>query len=177
MTCQLFQCRCAMFFTLAVGVLSPCTTFAAEENSHENGPERNLSSRQTILKQAGLWPLPEVRPNVPAIINHRRNHAGYSVENVALETAPHCFCTGNLYRPLLRHDLVPAVLFIDDTDTNKSFTSERQIVCSQLARMGITVLACNTSCHKSANNGRLDSSSTANIWNSLRAIDFLVGLE
>src|SRR5207247_571014 len=75
-----------------------------------------LPSRQEILEQAGLWPLPEHRPGVPAIIAHGRNRSGYSVENVALETAAGCYITGNLYRPLLRHDLGPAVLVVDEPE-------------------------------------------------------------
>ena len=122
-----------------------CTAFADEK---VKDAEPTVPPRQAILEQAGLWPLPVERPNAHAVVAHRRSHSNYSVENVALETVPGCYCTGNLYRPLLRHDLGPAVLVVDDVDLNTRHASERQMLCAHLARMGVTVLACNTAWEK-----------------------------
>jgi putative membrane-bound dehydrogenase-like protein len=160
-----------------VNLLCPRTTFAPPNNSGDQNAEP-LPTRQAILEQAGLWPLPEGRPAVPAVISSRRSHAGYSVENVALETAPGCYCMGNLYRPLSRHDLGPAVFVVDDAEVSRRYSSERQILCAQLARLGATVLACNTTWDKPAENEKQpDAAVTAHFWNSLRAIDFLSHLE
>lgn len=125
-----------------------------------------------------MWPLPEVRPSVRAVIEHRRSHSGYSVENVALESAPGCYCTGNVYRPLLRHDLGPAVQLVEDFEASRRYAAERQILCAHLARLGVTVLACNTTWGKpSASDTQPHRPLAVHVWNSLRAIDFLVGLE
>src|SRR5438445_4321836 len=56
---------------------------------------RRKELREEFLKGAGLWPLPERQP-LNVIIHSRREHDGYSAENVALETMPGFFCTGNL---------------------------------------------------------------------------------
>lgn len=150
----------------------------AFENASNDASVAEPRSRQEILEHVGLWPLPEHRPSVAAICSPRRNYAGYSVENVALETAPGCYITGNLYRPLLRHDLGPAVLLVDELDSGQRFGDERQILCAHLARSGVAVLACNAQW-----SARSDSAAPQNaiplvsLWNQLRAVDFLVTLD
>lgn len=135
-------------------------------------------SRQELLEHVGLWPLPEQRPSVAALVGPRRNHTGYSVENVALETAPGCHLTGNLYRPLLRHDLGPAVLLVDEFDEGRRFGDDRQMLCAHLARLGVIVLACNTEWSEPTEApARRAATSLVSLWNRLRAIDFLVSLE
>src|SRR5438093_1564211 len=61
--------------------------------------DRRAAMREGFLRGAKLWPLPEKTPLQP-IIHGRRELDGYSVENVALETFPGFFCTGNLYKPV-----------------------------------------------------------------------------
>ena len=70
---------------------------------------RREELREEFLKGAGLWPLPEKRP-LNIIVHSRREYDGYSVENVALETMPGFFCTGNLYRPLKQDKPGPGIL-------------------------------------------------------------------
>lgn len=54
--------------------------------------------RRQILWCAGLWPMPERTP-LNARISGRIEHDDYTVENVAFESWPGFFVTGNLYRP------------------------------------------------------------------------------
>src|SRR4029079_6324291 len=95
-----FQGRSVALFTLAACLFCRYSSLGDEKVQNDEAPSQ-LPSRQSILETAGLWPLPELRPAAGAIIEHRRKYSGYSVENVALETAPACCCIGNLYRPLL----------------------------------------------------------------------------
>ena len=67
---------------------------------------------------------------------HTREHRGYSVQNIALETIPGFFQTGNLYRPLGSKDINAVVLISRDDDR-----AEYQIVAAHLARMGATVFS------------------------------------
>lgn len=151
---------------------------AADEDASKAATENRAPSRQTLLEQAGLWPLPDKRPSVPAFVEHRRKYSGYAVENVALETAPGCFVTGNLYRPLMRHDLAPAVLLVDKSANDSRFNTERQTLCAHLARLGVMVLACNTTEDLTSDGAKVaDESRAAQCWNTLRAIDYLVGVE
>ena len=50
-----------------------------------------------ILNAAGLFPLPKKEPLNP-IVRNKKKCVDYTVENVALETFPGFYCTGNLYR-------------------------------------------------------------------------------
>ena len=60
--------------------------------------KRRAAVRQGILEGAGLHPLPRKTPLNP-LRHSKRRHAGYTVENVALETSPGLFLCGNLYLP------------------------------------------------------------------------------
>lgn len=57
--------------------------------------------REHILVNCGLWPNPRKTP-LNAVISGRVERDGYSVENVRMETMPGVYLAGNLYRPLGR---------------------------------------------------------------------------
>jgi dienelactone hydrolase len=65
--------------------------------------------RRHILLSTGLWPLPE-RTALNPVIFGRLEREDYSVEKVYFESCPGFFVTGNLYRPLGRVGPFPAVL-------------------------------------------------------------------
>lgn len=139
---------------------------------------RRSTLRETFLKGVELWPLP-VRPAVNAIVNELRVYDDYSVENVALETLPGFYCTGNLYRPVGRKDLSPIVLCPHGHFRPLGrFREDQQIRCAHFARMGATVFSYSLV-------GWQDSTQTTHdhplvlalqTWNSLRAVDFLTAL-
>lgn len=65
--------------------------------------------QRQILVAAGLDPLPERTPLYPQI-SGRIERGDYSIEKVALETLPGYYLGGNLYRPLHPQGKVPAIL-------------------------------------------------------------------
>lgn len=65
--------------------------------------------RQHILASTGLLPMPERAPLNPRITG-RSEREGYSVEKVLLETWPGFFLGGNLYRPLGKPGPLPAII-------------------------------------------------------------------
>lgn len=69
---------------------------------------RKAQLRRQILAAAGLWPMPE-RPPLHAEIFGRIENKDYSIEKVLLETLPGYYLGGNLYRPLGRSGRFPAV--------------------------------------------------------------------
>jgi putative membrane-bound dehydrogenase-like protein len=141
--------------------------------------KRRAELRREFLKGAQLWPLPD-RPPVNAIIHSLRKYKGYTVENVALETLPGFYCTGNLYRPLNRKELGPAILCPHGHFRPLGrYRENHQIRCAHLAQMGATVFSYSMV-------GWQDSQQTTHddplvlalqTWNSLRAVDFVSGLE
>jgi putative membrane-bound dehydrogenase-like protein len=140
---------------------------------------RREELREEFLKGAKLWPLPE-RPPVKAIRHSLREYDGYSVENVAIETLPDFYCTGNLYRPLGRKDLGPAILCPHGHFRPLGrYRENHQIRCAHFARMGATVFSYSMV-------GWQDSRQTTHddplvlalqTWNSVRVVDFLSGLQ
>lgn len=144
----------------------------------ETWQQRRVQLRDNFLKGAGLWPLPEKSPLNP-IVHSRREYDGYSVENIALESMPGFYCTGNLYRPLKTKRPGPAILCPHGHFTPLGrFRAEQQIRCAHLARMGATVLSYSMV-------GWQDSQQTSHkdplvlalqTWNSIRALDYLAGL-
>jgi len=139
--------------------------------------------RARIQEGAGLAPWPQRTP-LNVIIRNPRAHDGYIVENIALESVPGYFVTGNLYRPLKPKPTFPVILATHghEFDRMTRFSSDTQSRCATLARMGATVLAVDMF-------GYGDSiqevgpeahphpfSMTIQAWNNIRALDYLLSL-
>jgi hypothetical protein len=146
--------------------------------------------RTRIQEAAGLAPWPKRTP-LNAIIRDRRTHDGYTVENVAFESAPGVFVTGNLYRPtgaigkhpviLSTHGHARPVTKPEDYDTHARFSPTMQTRCANLARMGAIVFSIDMFANGegiqlyglAAHRDTL--AITIHVWNGMRALDFLLG--
>ena len=140
--------------------------------------QRRAILRREFLKAAQISPL-VARPPVPAIIDELRSYKDYSVENVALETFPGYYCTGNLYRPVGRKDLGPVILCPHGHFRPLGrFRESQQIRCAHLARMGATVLSYSMVGYQDSTQTTHDDPLVLAVqtWNSLRAVDFLTSL-
>jgi dienelactone hydrolase len=146
--------------------------------------------RRHILLSTGLWPLPE-RTALNATIFGRVEREDYSVEKVYFESYPGFFVTGNLYRPRGRAGPFPGVLnphghWEEGRLTHHGLVSLPARGIS-LARQGYVAFLYDMV-------GYLDSRQVPHtfggpvaelwgisvmglqLWNSLRAVDFLVAL-
>ena len=148
--------------------------------------------RQRIQEGAGLAPWPKRTP-LNAVIHGRREHDGYSVENVFFESAPGCLVSGNLYRPLNAKPPYAAILSPhghtgpvnkpEDYEHQGRFEPEMQRRCATLAKMGAVVFSIDMfGCDDStqvvgASAHRQPLAFTIQTWNSTRAIDFLLSLD
>lgn len=148
--------------------------------------------RTRIQAAAGLTPWPR-RTALNPIIRDRRTHDGYTIENVAFEAAPGLFVTGNLYCPtdltgkhpvvLTTHGHARAVVTPADYDTYARFAPHVQTRCAQLARMGAIVFAIDMFAYGEGiqlygqDAHRDPRAITIQLWSSIRALDFLLGLE
>lgn len=160
-------------------VLSSLARMEGDNRDRGAWEKRRAELREGFLKGAGLWPLPKQGPR--SVIRHSlRSHDGYTVENVAIETLPGFYCTGNLYRPLATRRPGPGVLCPHGHFKPLGrFRPEHQIRCAHLARMGATVFSYSMV-------GWQDSQQTTHddplvlalqTWNSLKALDFLASLD
>jgi dienelactone hydrolase len=148
--------------------------------------------RQRIQEGAGLAPWPKRTP-LNAVVRSRRTYSGYTVENVCFESVPGCFVTGNLFRPtdakppyaamLSTHGHSRAIVNPEDYDNYARFSPGMQARCATLARMGAVVLSIDMfamgdgiqlfgqAAHKQP------VAFTIQLWNAMRAVDFLLEQE
>jgi hypothetical protein len=152
--------------------------FARGSATREEWQARARRVREGILRGAGLWPPPKKCALNP-IVHSRREYSGYDVENVAFESLPGFFVTGNLYRPKTGKLPFAAVLCPHGHFTYPGgggrFRPDMQIRCATLARMGAVVFSYDMV-------GWGDSTQTTHaiplvlalqLWNSIRCLDFL----
>ena len=148
--------------------------------------------RECIQQGAGLAPWPRRTPLNP-IIRARRIYDGYTVENVAFESVPGYFVTGNLFRPLNAKPPHAAILAThghagkikkpEDYDHYARFAPSMQTRCAALARMGAVVLSVDmfgmgdSILEVGEEAHRHPFSMTIQAWDNMRAIDFLLSLD
>ncbi len=145
---------------------------------------RAMRIREAILRGANLFPFPERTPLRP-LFHNKREHDGYSVENVAFESLPGVFVTGSLYRPTRGEGPYAGILsphgHWNEPGNYGRFRPNMQKRAATLARMGAVVLT-----YDMVGYGELrevgwthDHPKTLSLqlWNSIRAVDFLTSLD
>ena len=158
--------------------------------SRKQWEERRSSLRQQILSAAGLLPMPLKAPLRPRIIR-RLTYQDYSIEAILIETLPGYYLGGNLYRPIGKTVAAPAVLLPHGhwkrgrLEDDPSYSVPALGI--NLARQGYVVFAYDMV-------GFNDTQQTSHsfggwqevlwsfhpmglqLWNSIRALDFLQSL-
>ena len=160
--------------------------FAGEYSDQTAWKKRAAIVRQGMLGGMGLDSPPKKCELKPIVIN-KRTHKGYSVQNVAFESLPGYFVTGNLYRPLgeIRARSCAGIIsahghFGDrGGDGGGRFRADMQKRCATLARMGAVVLSLDMvgwgEATQYPHRGR--KTLALQTWNGIRAIDFLYTLK
>jgi hypothetical protein len=150
--------------------------FAQSYSNLEQWKARAEQVRKGILRGTELLPLPEKCPLKP-IIHSRRKYDGYTVQNVAFESLPGVFVTGNLYRPLKGKRPFAAILCPHGHFDNGRLRPDMQKRCATLARMGAVVFAYDMVGYGEWKNAgwkhSLPKALKLQLWNSIRAVDFL----
>lgn len=154
-------------------------------SSYSNAKEwrtRAAAIREQILTGAGLNPLPERTP-LNTIIHKKRNYDGYSVESVAFESRPGFLVYGNLYRPTSTTGKHVAILCPHGHARGirgGRLRPDQQQRCATLARMGAVVFSYDMVGFGDSEHHGWDHKHsqvmTMQLWNSIRAIDFLESL-
>ncbi|MBC7922354.1 MAG: acetylxylan esterase, partial [Ferruginibacter sp.] len=109
--------------------------FGATYRDRPGWEERADRIRRGIRQGAALEGVPQNTPLKPRV-RGRRTYDGYTVENVAFESLPGFFVTGNLYRPVRKQSSYAAILSPHGHGPNLRFGESVQKRCATLARMG-----------------------------------------
>jgi dienelactone hydrolase len=164
------------YFTEAEGkaALEKFATTYHDQKSWEKRAER---IRQNIIQGTGLAQLPKHTPLKP-IVRDRKSYDGYTVENVAFESLPGFFVTGNLYRPTQKQSSYAAILAPHGHGKDPRFSEAVQKRSATLARMGAIVFAYDMVGTGESDQCRheLPQVLTLQTHNSIRAVDFLLSL-
>ena len=141
--------------------------------------ERAEQLRHGLLETARLDQIPQ-KPTVQATVHSRRLHQGYSVENVALETIPGFFLAGNLYRPLPKDTGAkhPVVVIPHGHFRDGRFGEDMQQLAATFARMGALAFLYDMVGRGETTqvNHEDPRALTLQLWNSMRVLDFMLGL-
>ncbi len=158
--------------------------FARSYSNLEQWKSRAERIREGILRGTELLPLPEKNPLKP-VIHSERKYDGYTVQNAAFESMPGVFVTGNLYRPLKGNGPFAAILcphgHFSSEDNYGRFRDNMQKRCATLARMGAVVFSYDMVGYGDWKNAgwehSLPKALKLQLWNSIRAVDFLTSLK
>ncbi|MEZ4825059.1 MAG: acetylxylan esterase [Bacteroidia bacterium] len=157
-------------------------SFAASYHDLEGWEHRAEMIRQGMLNGLELTTLPAKTPLNP-VFHGKQILDGYSVENVAFESMPGFFVTGNLYRPAEGDGPFPAILSThghwSDPANHGRYREDMQYRCATLARMGAIVFAYDMIGYGDSDQCEHKHPKALKIqtWNSIRAVDFVLTLE
>jgi dienelactone hydrolase len=164
------------YFTEAEGK-SALEQFATTYNDRAGWEKRAKRIREGIVIGMNLPDRMDRGPIKP-IVHSKRTYNGYTVENVAFESIPGFFVTGNLYKPAKQLTSYAAVLSPHGHGTDPRFQENVQKRCATLARMGAVVFTYDMIGYGDSHqcDHKHPRALTIQTINSIRALDFLLSL-
>ena len=115
--------------------------WASEWTTKADWEKRADVIREGIIKGMKLDQMPKVGNDFKPIIRNTRTMDGYIVENIAIESFPGFYITGNLYRPVNPKGKCPAILTPHGHWADRRLSPDVQIRSACFARMGAVVFA------------------------------------
>jgi len=149
--------------------------FKSEWNSQADWEQRAAIIRQGILEGLQWNRMPKVPKKPKVIISQKVNKNGYAVQNIALESFPGFYVTGNLYTPLNLSPPYAAVLSTHGHFEGGRFTENEQKRNAALAQMGAVVFAYDMVGYGESNqiDHKMPLALLLQTWNSKRVLDYL----
>lgn len=115
--------------------------FASTWEDQESWEIRAARIKEGMIKGMQYDKMPEISGEFNTIISDSREMDGYIVENIAIESFPGFYITGNLYMPVDSMESYAAVLTPHGHWEDRRFSDEVQLRSAMLARMGAIVFA------------------------------------
>lgn len=154
---------------------------ALEWSSQEDWEKRAAMIRKGILEGLKLNQMPKRTAPFNPVIHSTREMDGYIVENIAIESFPGFFITGNLYRPLnpAAFQKNPAILSVHGHGNDPRFGESVQTRSAAFARMGAVVFAYDMIGYGDAKQTthKMPIAALLQTYNSQRVIDYLISRE
>ena len=150
--------------------------FAAEWEDLDSWEKRAFQIKKGIIEGMQFDKMPEINGNFNTIIVGTKKMDGYIVENIAIESFPGFYVTGNLYRPTTEKDKYPIILSPHGHLKDKRFTHYIQKRAAVLARMGAIVFAYDMIGYGESQqvDHKIPIALLLQTWNSKRILDYLL---
>ena len=150
--------------------------WASEWKTKADWENRADVIRQGIIKGMKLDQMPVVGNDFKPIIRNTRTMDGYIVENIAIESFPGFFITGNLYRPIKGDKKCPAILTPHGHWADRRMMADVQIRSACFARMGAVVFAYDMVGYGDSKqvSHKIPIAMLLQTFNSKRVLDYLV---
>jgi dienelactone hydrolase len=115
--------------------------WASEWTTRGDWEKRAEIIRVGLIKGMKYDQMPKAGNDFKTIIHSTREMDGYIVENIAIESFPGFYITGNLYRPLKTDKKCPAILSPHGHWDDRRMSEDVQKRCAGFAKMGAVVFA------------------------------------
>lgn len=115
--------------------------FARTWNDLPSWEKRASRIKEGIIKGLKLDQMPKIEGGLNAIVRDTKRMDGYIVENIAIESFPGFYITGNLYTPITKINKHAAILSPHGHGKDGRLMERVQIRCAAFARMGAIVFA------------------------------------
>jgi hypothetical protein len=150
--------------------------FASQWNNTASWEKRAAVIRDGILTGMKFNQMPKVNHDMQLIVNGTHTGDGYIVENVAFESFPGFYVTGNIYRPSNPGKKCAAILSPHGHWDNRRFMAEAQTRCAAFARMGAIVFIYDMVGYADSRQVTHDIpvALLLQTWNSKRVLDYLL---
>lgn len=150
--------------------------FAGEWHDKASWEQRAKVIKQGILEGMQFDKMPDIEGNFNPFIHGKRIMDGYVVENIAIESFPGFYITGNLYYPTEKHEKHAAILAPHGHGNNPRFGEAVQKRCAVLARMGAIVFTYDMlgygDSHQTEH--KMPIALLLQTWNSKRVLEYLL---
>ncbi len=153
---------------------------ASKWNDVASWEKRKAAIKAQIIKGSQILKMPKIEGNFKTIINSRRKMDGYIVENIAIESYPGYFVTGNLYRPEMAEGKFAGILAPHGHWIDRRFYAEVQKRCATFARAGAIVFVYDMIGFGESveiDHKNFPKALLLQTWNSKRVLDYLLSRE
>ncbi len=156
--------------------------WSSEWQTKAEWEDRARKIKDHLAHGMGWNKMPKDPATPPTISNSKVMFDGYMVENLAIESFPGFYATGNLYRPLEHSETYPLILcphghWNQPGDVGR-FREDMQRRCAALAKMGAYVFAYDMVGYGESKqvSHHIPNALLLQTWNSKRILDYFMSL-